>query len=111
MSTFQLTHWVALADRFDQLRFRRALTAMSVVPVDRQWLSDACGLSRQETRALLQALRLSDALVVLPAMIGRTSPTPTGSVRWPWARLRRRLWRWWSDPGPARPPVSFDDLG
>lgn len=111
MSTFQLTHWVALADRFDQLRFRRALTAMSVGPVDRQWLADACGLSRHETRALLQALHLADALIVLPTTIARTSSPPTRGGRLPWAALHRRLRRWWNEPGLSRPPIGFDDLG
>lgn len=110
MNTFQLTHWVALAERFDQLRFRRALTAMSVVPVDRQWLSKACGLSPQETQALLQALLLANALVVLPALIAGTSPAQTGRRQWRWTRLHRRLRRWWSKQASVGRPVNFDDL-
>lgn len=113
MKTFRLAQWIMLAEKFDQLKYRRALTAMSVGPVDSDWLTQECGLSLRETRALLRELQRANALIVLPpaandeakAVDAPIVPAPRGLPA-----TMRRLRRWLNARATAGRMVGFDDL-
>jgi hypothetical protein len=90
MNAFRLIHWVELPQQFHELRFRRAMSAMSAAPVDGHQLSMQCGLSRRELQSFLLALTSAGAIAVCPARRGRRMQT--GSQHRP--GLLPRLWRW-----------------
>lgn len=66
MTTYRISRWVDLCGQFDQIRFRKVLTAMSVGAVDARWMSKEAHLSVQEQAALLQQLRLEGVLIEMP---------------------------------------------
>lgn len=66
MKTFLVNRWVPLSGELDQLKFRRAMNAMSVSPVNRQWLLTEGGLTRREVGALLRQLDSEYALTTWP---------------------------------------------
>lgn len=74
-SLFRVKRWVVLPGYLDRLKYRKAMVAMSVGPVDRLWLRVEAGLRRDEVDAFLLALRREGALEVLPA--GLPSPIPS----------------------------------
>lgn len=91
-SLFQLGHWVSLPAPFDRLKFRRALTAMSVGPVDHDWLSTQTGLTAGEASALLQQLQAQDALIVLSPEQRVAAIRAGGSMQV--TRALAAFWRW-----------------
>jgi len=129
MNTFRLAQWVMLTEKYDHLKYRRALTAMSVGPVDRNWLIQACGLSPRETKALLQELLRANALIVVPNggnaedgmddVVSVPAPYPDrrGGADASRAGARalattmRRLRRWLGKRVATGQPLGFDDLG
>lgn len=66
MTAYRISRWIDLCGQFDQIRFRKVLTAMSVGAVDTRWMSKEAHLSAQEQAALLQQLRLEGVLVEMP---------------------------------------------
>ena len=68
MNRFRLLHWVELPEEFHQLKFRRAMAAMSARPVDRQQLASECGIDRKEMRVFIDALLLAGAISVHPPL-------------------------------------------
>ena len=82
MTTYRLTTWIPLYGNLDQLKVRRALTAMSVAPVRHRQLGSEFGLRRSEVNALLRTLREARALEInAPALVAYdaaapNSPTP-----------------------------------
>ncbi|WP_140637023.1 hypothetical protein [Methylibium rhizosphaerae] len=56
-TAYRISRWVELPSSFKGIRFRKALTAMSVGAVDAQWMSTHAHLSPQEQSALLKQLR------------------------------------------------------
>ena len=72
--TFRVTGWPALPSRFSTLRFRRAVTAMSVSTVTQEWLEQHCGLSRRELNSLLRELDAAGLLDVGERSSGASEP-------------------------------------
>ena len=70
MNRFRLIHWAELPHEFDQLKFRRAMSAMSAGPVGSDQLSRECGLNRKELLALLRTLITVGAITVHPSKQG-----------------------------------------
>jgi len=66
MTTYRLMRWLQLSGDLDQLKFRRALTAMSVGRVTKRQLREASGLRRTDVALLLVALSTAGALDVEP---------------------------------------------
>jgi len=64
MNRIRLLFWADLPAEFHQLRFRRAMAAMSARPIDEHRLSRECGIDRQEMPAFLVALRRAGAIAV-----------------------------------------------
>src|SRR5689334_10519206 len=68
MNRFRLLHWVELPEEFHQLKFRRAMAAMSARPVARQQLASECGIDRKEMRVFIDALLRAGAISVHPPL-------------------------------------------
>ena len=102
MNVYRVTRWVSLAGELDQLKYRKAVVAMSVGPVDRRWLTAEAGLRRKEVDALLLLLQQEGALDVLPAPLSPTidSFDPPPGVR---AGFMPRLRHWLQGGGIASP--------
>ena len=62
MTTYRLVRWVPLSGELDQLKFRKALTAMSVGRMTNRQLREATGLRQTEVALLLGALKTAEAL-------------------------------------------------
>jgi hypothetical protein len=61
---FRITAWVSLPSRFDSLKFRRAMMAMSVDAAAPARLEREAGLTRDDLRLLLAALEEAGVLEV-----------------------------------------------
>jgi|GEM_PF-419535 len=68
MNRIRLLYWAELPEEFHQLRFRRAMAAMSARPIDEHRLSRECGIDRKEMPAFLAALRRAGAIAVHPPL-------------------------------------------
>lgn len=68
MTTYRLVRWVPLTGQLDLLKFRKALTAMSVGCLTIRQLRAATGLRQTEVASLLRALRAAEALEIVPAV-------------------------------------------
>jgi hypothetical protein len=84
MTIYGLTRWCQLPPDMDQLRYRRAISALSARPIGVQRLCERTGLTKAEARALLDCLRREGALFELPS-------DATGKKR---GGLLLRLCRW-----------------
>jgi hypothetical protein len=73
MTTYRLTRWIPLSGELGLLKYRRALTAMSVGRMTMQQLGAATGLRQTDLALLLRRLKSAEALDIEPA--GKT-PTP-----------------------------------
>jgi hypothetical protein len=98
MNFFRIDRWIALEGDLNRLRFRRAMSAMSVGAVDENWLTRRAGLSSQEVRAFLGALRKAGVLIELPenvldpiSAVPRKRSTRTPG---PGSTLSQQLRRW-----------------
>jgi hypothetical protein len=90
---FRVTRLVALSGKFDQLKYRKAVSAMSVCPVDHRWLASNAGLSRGEALALLRQLQREGALAIVPPLAGPArEPMPTSATVRPDFKSRMRQW-------------------
>jgi len=79
MTTYRLMRWLRLSGELDQLKFRKALTVMSVGRVTDRQLRDATGLRRTEVALLLRVLATAGALDIEP----HATPPPQARVAAP----------------------------
>jgi len=97
MSSYRISHLPELPASINSIRFRKALSAMSVHAVSRRWLRMQLGLSTSEINALLLALRQAGVLQgPWPDAPGMRSKRPG---------LWARLLRWLRPPRPQASPA------
>lgn len=92
MVFYRIRRWPSSDGGLDQLRFRKALTAMSVRPVDLDWLTSRSGLTQAEAAMLLERLGGEGALVIeLRNAVRPGAPLESAALPAGW---RQRLGAW-----------------
>jgi hypothetical protein len=74
MSSYRISSLPKLPPPIDRMRFRKAVTAMSVHPVNRRWLLAEAGLDESEVDSLLSMLDEAGVLLSVPDREARQTP-------------------------------------